>query len=575
MAKEFPEYCSMEATKEVIGCLMLKPDLLKTYKIIYTDFTKAIYQYIFIAIEHLYKDKAGDINPILIKEYLQNHPDKYASFTKNNGMELLYKLINISNLANFDYHYELLMKFSLLRDLKKSGIDVSYYFEPDEVDMKISAEKRERLEKTSLNDIIAHFKGLFSVISNRFIQDENIDKKKAGVGFMEQKEHWKRETAWGAGYSSAYLTTALHGIRQRRYVVKSAGTGVGKTRTTIADICYAFAPKYYNKKLKKWCANPNGGDRACLYIGTEMELVEEIDPIMVAYMADVPQDHIEFNRYVDDEEERVDMAIKILAEEGKIYEVYCPEYSFEKLESVIEEHVHKYGVEAVFFDYIHTTANLVAEYAEKASRAMAIREDQVLTELSTNLKTLCRRLNVSFDTCTQVSGDFKNTENRDQTIVRGAKSIIDKADVGMIAMPPSEKELKLVNYILTNNKLRGDKELAFPTPNLVLSIYKNRGGKDNKIKIWLYIDYDTMRTHDLFVTDYSYKFLKDFPRTYIHAGVATIEGKTIPIEIDEKEIEEYKKKIGLKDFNVIIDNETNKEVVSGEYYSEEDFENMW
>ena len=347
-----------------------------------------------------------------------------------------------------------------------------------------------------------------------------------------------------------------------------------KTRTTIADICYAFAPKYYDKELKEWCVNPNGTNRACLYIGTEMELVEEIDPIMIAYMADVPQEHIEFHNYVDDEEERVDTAIKILAEEGRIYEVYCPEYCFEKLETIIEEHVFKYGVESVFFDYIHTTANLVAEYAAKASRAMAIREDQVLTELSTNLKTLCRKLNVSLDTCTQVSGDFKNTENRDQTIVRGAKSIIDKADVGMIAMPPTAKELKLVNYILTNNKLRGDNELSIPTPNLVISVYKNRGGKDNKIKIWLYIDYDTMRTHDLFVTDYSYKFL-NFPKTKCRAGLPMVEKEGFSIDVDENKIEEHKKKIGLEDFKDGTEDEFNEGIVEGKFYSEEEFEHIW
>ena len=115
-------------------------------------------------------------------------------------------------------------------------------------------------------------------------------------------------------------------------------------------------------------------------------------------------------KYVDDEEERVDMAIKILAEEGKIYEVYCPDYNFEKLESIIEEHVHKYEIGYVFFDYIHTTADLIAEYAEKASRSMAIREDQVLAELSTKLKNLCRMYNVSFDTCTQVSVFLKSPE---------------------------------------------------------------------------------------------------------------------------------------------------------------------
>ena len=52
---------------------------------------------------------------------------------------------------------------------------------------------------------------------------------------------------------------------------------------------------YYDKTLGKWCENPNGTYNGALYIGTEMELLEEIDPILWAYIADVPQDHIEFN----------------------------------------------------------------------------------------------------------------------------------------------------------------------------------------------------------------------------------------------------------------------------------------
>ena len=44
-------------------------------------------------------------------------------------------------------------------------------------------------------------------------------------------------------------------------------------------------------------------------------------------------------------------------------------------------------------------------------------------------------------------------------------------------------------------------------PNICYSVYKNRGGKYSRLKIWLYIDYDTMRVHDLFVTDYNFNYL--------------------------------------------------------------------
>lgn len=286
-----------------------------------------------------------------------------------------------------------------------------------------------------------------------------------------------------------------------------------KTRTAIADIGYACSPYYYDKKLGKWCRNPNGTNNGALYIGTEMELLEEIDPILWAYIADVPQEHIEFNMYKEGEEERVDKAIRILEHEANIWFEYLPQYDSNMLEDVIEEHKLKHNINHVFFDYIHTTVELISEYATESKTKMVVREDQVLAGLSNKLKALCRKFDISIDTSTQVNGDFKNDANRDQTIVAGAKSIINKADSAMIAMPPSVAELKKVESITREL-------LNCPTPNLVYSLYKNRGGKWNKIKVWLYVDYNTMRTHDLFVTDYEYRIdsetVRGLHKTYIN-----------------------------------------------------------
>lgn len=254
--------------------------------------------------------------------------------------------------------------------------------------------------------------------------------------------------------------------------------------------------------------NPNGKHNGALYIGTEMELLEEIDPILWAYMADVPQDHIEFNMYEEGEEERVDEAIRILENDANIWLEYLPEFDADAIEEIIEEHKIKHNISHVFFDYIYLTAELTSEYTAKSKTKMVTREDQVLAGLSARLKQMSRKYDVSIESATQVNGNEKDESNRDQTIVRGSKAILDKADAGVIAMPPTTKELKKIEPILRQmvNK---------PQPNLVYSLYKNRGGKVNKIKIWLYINYGTMRTHDLFVTDYEYRLKSDIEKTYI------------------------------------------------------------
>jgi len=506
--KQLTEYVNKQAIREVLGCFLQQPTLLREYKTSPADFPETFHKLIFAAINNLYKNGAETIDAVAIDEYLSHYETQYQAFQKNQGIEFLLNIQQLALTTNVKYYYEQLKKFSLLRRYVEYGIDVSDYFDPNEIEPVTIESQRKLLDNDSIQDIVNHFKKKHLEVTAPFILSEGRDSKKAGTGGHEQKELWKKDTAWGIGYSSAYLTTIFHGLRKRKFIVKSAGSGIGKTRTSIADICYSCAPYYYDKKLKSWMKNPNGTHNGALYIGTEMELLEEIDPILWAYMADVPQDHIEFNMYEDGEEERVDEAIRILEEEGNIWLEYVPQYDISMLEDVIEEHKIKHNIEYVWFDYIHATVELISEFASKSKAKMTTREDQVLASLSTDLKAMARKYNISLESCTQVTTDAKDDSNRDQSIVAGAKAILNKADGGLIAMPPSTKEMKKIESILREM-------LNKPSPNLVYSIYKNRGGKYTKIKVWLYIDYGTMRTHDLFVTDYDYHLITDIEKTYI------------------------------------------------------------
>lgn len=532
-------YVNKQAIREVLGNLLQEPSLIREYKIVQNDFPETFHKLIFAAINNLYKNGAEEIDAVAIDEYLSHYETQYQVFIKNEGVSFLEKIQEMALQSNFKYYYDQLKKFSLLRSYVEYGISVEEFFDPDEINPEVIEKQRKQLDEYTIQDIINHYKKKHSRVIAPFLNTEGQDSKKAGVGGHEQKEKWKQDTAWGIGYASAYLTTALHGIRKRRFNIKSAGTGVGKTRTSIADIGYACSPYYYDKSLDKWCENPNGKSNGGLYIGTEMELLEEIDPILWAYIADVPQDHIEFNLYEDGEEERVDKAIDILEHEANIWFEYVPEYDANTLEEIIETHKLEHDIEYVWFDYISATVELNSEYAAESKTKMVVREDQVLANLSKKLKNFTRKFDVSIDSFTQVTGDFKNETNRDQTIVRGAKAIIDKADGAMIAMPPTEKELKKIEPITREliNK---------PTPNLVYSLYKNRGGKWNKIKIWLYIDYSTMRVHDLFVTDYEYKLIKDMEKTYIDVNDEEYASTKVNIKpVDNLKIKEKEETIAF------------------------------
>lgn len=316
----------------------------------------------------------------------------------------------------------------------------------------------------------------------------------------------------GLSYASNYYTTVTLGMREKIcYLVSSKWNW--KNETITFSYLSFFAPRYYDKKQGAFIDNPHGKQNAALYIGTEMELIEEIEPILWAYIADVPEQHITQNQYDPGEEERVDEAIKILNEEAQIYLAYIPEYDTEALENCIETHVNKYGVRHVFFDYIHITTDLIAEFQDEAKARMTVREDQVLANLSTKLKELIRKYNISLDTWTQTNREVGNDQNRDSSVVRGASAIIDKVDTASVTTVVTEKEKRLIEPITRTM-------VGKPIPNICISVYKNRGGVYNKVKIWLYIDYGTMRVKDLFVTDYDYKRINIEPTyTYVEEDV--------------------------------------------------------
>lgn len=217
-----------QAINEVLGSLMQYPSLIREYKIVQNDFPESFHKLIFTAIHNLYKSGAENIDAVAIDEYLSHYETQYQIFTKNDGIEYLEKIEEMALQANFKYYYEQLKKYSLLRSYAENGIDISEYFDDEEVDPTTIESLRLKLDRDTIQDIINHYKKKQLKIIAPFLNNEGRDSKKAGVGGHEQKEKWKLDTAWGIGYSSAYVTTALHGIRKRRFNVKSAGTGVGK-----------------------------------------------------------------------------------------------------------------------------------------------------------------------------------------------------------------------------------------------------------------------------------------------------------------------------------------------------------
>lgn len=409
---------------------MTNPNLLIEHPLVKTDFEDGLHQILFYATNNLFLMGADKLDAVTISTYLnEKFITGYITFNKNNGIKLVQELTNPSfvNLDTFEANYLEVRKFSLLRCLMKEGINVDYFFNPDEVIEKEINKRRKRFETYSLDEILLFYKNKLSDLTEKFNTKTGREYIKAGSNkAKEQKEKWKLAPDYGIGYCSQFFTSITSGMKEKRVTVGSAPSGTGKSRLSVANLCHSFVARYYDPKVGEFVKNPHGTQNVGLYIGTEMELIEEIEPILWSYIACVNEKHIKTGEYEPGEEERVNEAIKILDEESHIYLAYIPDYDLTALENCIETHVNKYGVRHVFFDYIHTTVDLISEYQGNTKAHMTVREDQVLLNLCIKLKEWSRKYGISIDTWTQTNGDVKNIDNRDENVIRGAKSIADK-----------------------------------------------------------------------------------------------------------------------------------------------------
>lgn len=119
--------------------------------------------------------------------------------------------------------------------------------------------------------------------------------------------------------------------------------------------------------------------------------------------------------------------------------------------------------------------------------------------MAIRLKDLCNQHGIFLMSSTQLNGDWKEAKVPDQNLLRGAKSIADKIDMGAILLGVTEEDTQALENILNSN--------VFDTPTIKISIYKNRRGRYKGIYLWCKADLGCCRIEPMFCTDYSYELL--------------------------------------------------------------------
>jgi replicative DNA helicase len=289
------------------------------------------------------------------------------------------------------------------------------------------------------------------------------------------------------------VNTVTRGARLKKFYLRSAGTGVGKTRSMIADACYIACSKIYDENFG-WIKC--GTQEPVLFITTEQEL-EEIQTMMLAFLSNVNEEHILNGEYGEGEEKRVLEAADILAK-SPLYVEELPDFSLQDVENKIKKNIREHDVKYIFHDYIHTSLKILEEIT-KRSGGIKLREDNVLFMLSTRLKDLCNKHGVFIMSATQLNGDWKDAKIPDQNLLRGAKAIADKIDYGSIMLNTTDEDLVALESILASS--------MFERPTIKMSIYKNRRGRYKGVILWCKANLGCCRIQPMFCTTYDYEMV--------------------------------------------------------------------
>lgn len=491
------KYVDITSIMQVIGNVFRNPQILDftdKYTVIDEDFPDEFHKIAFGAIYKIHELGADKITLENIFDFLSSRPKSAAIFKQNKGEEWLLKVSESCLPEAFDYYYSRLKKFSLLRAYDNYGVDVSDIYDADNIlDTRKKQLQEDLLDNSTLEEIADRVESKIDAIRLKYVDDAFGEAIQAGDDIDELIDRLKEHPEVGVPLYGPLINTVTRGARLKKFYLRSAATGVGKSRSMIADACYIACSKIYDSRFG-WIYS--GVGQPTLYIATEQEK-EEIQTMMLAFLSEVNEEHILNGQYVGDEEDRVREAARIL-KESPLYIEELPDFSLKDVEDKIKKNIRDHDIKYVMHDYIHTSLKILEEITRR-SGGVKLREDNILFMLSTRLKDICNQYGIFIMSATQLNGDYQTSETPDQNLLRGAKAIADKIDFGSILLSVKDDDLVKLEKVLATN--------VFERPTIKMSIYKNRRGRYKGVYLWCKADLGCCRIKPMFCTTYDYEMM--------------------------------------------------------------------
>lgn len=497
------------ANRQVIGGLMLNPLLLLDYTdLTPSDFDNNLIRVCFLGIKNLFFAGATKLTVIEVDQEIERWQNNSTLiYHRDNGLDFLKDSYEIAEVSNFPAYYIRLKKMALLKRLVKEKYDVSEFYieDKDIVDPLQAIHIQEHYDQASIEDILNSVESKYNIIRNDFLHGGKV-KGDPAEGLNELIEELRTAPNIGPSIEGKIFSSICRGARQGCFYLKSSSSGSGKTRTSVFDACRLAYPVRWS--FEKNCfieeVDSNGElrkPRKVLFIITEMDK-EELQTIMLAYLSGVNEEHILTGHYEFGELSRVKYAAKIIEEySGNFIIEEISDPNLVNVEATIKRYATTENVKYVIFDYIHSTASMINQFAKNN-----LNEATILMMMANQLKQLAKDYNLFILSATQVNmsammddGEFKN-----ETTIRSSKAVADKADIGYVMTRVNDKIWNSMlpifrkgarDGIISPNFLENDNR-----PTHILDIYKMRRGRYKNVRIWTKLNLGNGYRQDLFIT---------------------------------------------------------------------------
>lgn len=475
----------------LIGCLCNNPSLLRTgkYNLTMDDFEpNLLHKFLFAIINNLAFEGLEEITEIEIDQYSQPYKEVREVFDDEDALEFIHTVKQQAKDGTIDFYYNLVRKFSLLRLAKNKGCDITEIFdESKELDSQLS-----QLNNIDIIKILNYFESKVIDLKKEFLPNNIRKEMWVGDNFEKVLEQYETIPVMGAGLNSPYENAVWRGWQTGHLLMRSGGSGSGKTTRMVGDISYVCSKYIWDDSKNDFIKNLNYQGPG-FYIHTEMNQELELQPKFLAYIANLPLSYILDGMYTAKHRKRLLDAADIFLD-SKLKLIDLSNFTIPLLENTIKENAVVNNCHYGVFDYVEDNGTVGKVYKQEVGTAL--RSDMVLLAIVSKLKATAEDCGIGLLTGSQLNGNEKTNAIIDESCLSGSKAMKNKLDGGSIVTAPTKKELEQTR--LLNQKVGFGPEEC----NMISHIYKGRFSQyGQNIKLFQKFDYGTGRIEDLYATN--------------------------------------------------------------------------